>query len=78
MLKDDEIGFLCPSYEGFLSLREEHFLDAQRETDVQADSNCYMYGTFIEAIRIVICDAALGVQFKWRAIRKVLILSSGY
>ena len=42
VLKDDEIGFLCPSYEGFLSLREEHFLDAQRETDVQADSNCYM------------------------------------
>ena len=42
VLKDGEIGFLCPSYEGFLSLREEHFLGEQVEIDVQADGNCSM------------------------------------
>ena len=42
VLKDGEVGFLCPDYEGFLFLREEHFLDAQVEIDAQADGNCSM------------------------------------
>ena len=42
VFKDGEIGFLCPNYEGFLSLRKEHFVDAQMDIDEQAADNSSM------------------------------------
>ena len=42
VLKDGDIGFLCPNYEGFLSLRKEYFVDAQMDIDEQDADNSSM------------------------------------